>query len=290
MGSYRMRRRKKRLSAKKKRAIKLRVYFYLTLVAIAGIFAAVIYLSYLPELNVYYVKVIGDKGMAGDVQLFFENKLKNTKNRILSPTNIYLLNKDEMRDEALEQMPKIDSLRVETRYADKYMTVYYSLREAKYLWCEDNFDNNDKQAAPQDCYLADKNGFIFAKAKDKTAGLVELSTALLEDKKRKTPIKQIINHKYLEAADYISKTLNDNGYEFSRIRFTDEGDVFIKLRQFMIKARLDNLQNNLQKFLFIAKTGNIKKDLNNIEYMDLRFKKKIFYKEKNVSISEKKEK
>lgn len=158
----------------------------------------------------------------------------------------------------------------------KNLSVIVAERTPKALYCKDVTDTLN----PAGCYFIDASGFIFSEAPSFSGGVyfVYSSDPVLD-----TPLRtQYFDTKKFNQLDVFIKSLGDIGlYPKIFILKNDEyhlilsngGDIMWKATQ-----DLEQVRSNLSSFIEDASFQQNKNNLNNIQYIDLRFGNKIFYK------------
>ncbi len=262
---------RKYINPKTKRTIKRKLIFYASVLVSGLFFAFLIWLSALPQFNIHKIKVDGKSPIAWRLQKYLHDKIFLKDSLFFSPYNSFLLDKKELFASAMQSFPEIKALENQSKTYDE-LNLKLKLREPKLLIC-------DIKADEDTCFLADKSGFIYKTAKDSIGEYTKiyLDKELLDQSNtKKTFIKSKLQEEDLENINFIVKKLKEFGFTLVKIEFTRKAEILAYTDKFFIKLRKDNL-NNLD-YLFFAKEKELL-DFDNLLYIDLRFKSKIYYKE-----------
>lgn len=194
--------------------------------------------------------------------------LLNKKNNFFKK-NIFFLNNREVEKILLNDFPEFKSLAVYKKLPDRVI-ISFTKRKAEMLFCN------------LDCYSVDETGFIFDRFL-KTEGFLFLIV------KTDLDIKigdKIVDGKFIDFLKTIknefgSKIISDLSIEefsFSKDNLKTQ-DILAKTNEgwkiyFDLSGNPEEQVNNLKQVLEVE----IKENRKNLEYVDLRFGNKIFYK------------
>jgi cell division septal protein FtsQ len=257
----------KHSSDKPKFKIPKRFWVYLGLIVICIV--GVMYVLRLPEYQIKGVSV-------ENAVLTPETNIKSIADEYLSYTyfyfipqsNIWLYPKDKIRDQ-ISSLPSIDGVKI-VLGQNNTLSIEVKEKNNKFLWCSEN--NN--------CFYMNERGFVFAEApqyegnvfltfRGQMNGEVLGKYFLTEEKMR-------------DILEFIFK-LRDFDIEVVSVDVKSGREVSLTLRTgtvFIISMEktLDDTYRNLKTLLesrdFMDKSGGIEK----IDYIDLRYGKKAFWK------------
>lgn len=263
---YLRKKRKKRLI---KWGVALCIFF-----SIAG---ALSYISYRPSLRISQVE------FSGGVLLTFEDIETETLSYLegayfwVAPrNNAFLYPKKSLRAHLQETFRRIDTIEVELKNP-KTLSVSISERKPYAMWCKELPESEDRT-----CYFMDRNSTIFAEAPQfsgdaymKYYGPLGGETVIGTEYMASTT-------QFLELSEFVERIKNmslrpqyvvakEEGEFLLRIR--GGGDIYFNNKEPFLKAG-DNLEELLRTpALAKNSSGTLP-----IEYIDLRFGNKLFYK------------
>jgi len=123
------------------------------------------YVARLPEITVAGVEVSGTNLVdASNVKDLVESKLAGSYLFLVPRTNSLVLPRGDLAAAVVQAYPEVDAVSV-IRDGWQKVTVLVTEREPSALWCL-SATEQEADAGQLSCYLMDKNGFIFAPAKD----------------------------------------------------------------------------------------------------------------------------
>ncbi len=274
------RKKKRYINPKTRRAIKRKLFFYASILTSGLLFAFFIWLSALPQFNVHKIKVEGENPIAWRLQKYLHDKIFLRDSLFFSPYNSFLLDKKELLASALQSFPEIESL--DEQSASYYeLNLKLKLRIPKFLIC-------DIQTNTNPCYFSDESGFIYKTAKGNVNELTQVyidKELLNQSSGNKTFVKAELHKEDLDNINFLIKKVQELGLKLNKIELKQDMDVYVYTNKFLIKLRKDNI--NFMDYLVFAKENKLI-DFDNLLYVDLRFKSKIYYKEQKENNDEEK--
>ncbi|MDO8493497.1 MAG: hypothetical protein Q7S19_03080 [bacterium] len=239
---------------------------------------------HLDKLYIKKVYIDGNKQVE-DSRIFAVAKdiLSGRYYGVYPKSNILIYPKEQIAEVLLRNIPWLASVVVSG--SANVISIEVMEREPKYLWCDDLA----KSAVDRICYYLDKDGFVFDKAPNftghiypefyggnKRGGYVGRSILPIET------LREILSIK-----DSIDKTLQDKGgilgYVYG-VYIYENGDYDLLLSggRKDWKINFDLNTDPVKKFQVVVESKFFKKELDNstnqLDYIDLRFGKKVFYK------------
>ena len=229
-------------------------------------------LSYSPKLLINNVSVVGAKEIPPKVvRAFVETKLNDGTNPILSRQNILLYPRAFLEQSIIKYFPRIKgaSISRESMLAQA-ITVSVEERQPFALWC------NEK------CYLMDDGGFIFASASVLPGkSYMTFGGAFLQDS---SPIGQTFLPKNFSGVLELIKRLRQVGFAPQGASADDDMDFSVQFDEgFVLRASFSADANELVRNLQLALSSDpLRGKVNKVEYIDLRFGNRVYYKNKST--------
>lgn len=232
-------------------------------------FVVIAWLSYHPRLNVQTIEVVGtDKLNPKTLETFLAAELDDGNVHIFSPRNELLLSRNELAAALSAKFPRIKSVKIPfTKFRQK-MLANIEERQPRFIWC----DSKEEEK----CYLADEHGYIFAPS-SQTSDL------------------QIIRNKIASTVPVRANIAKEELFANLKILLIDlAGDVSMKAvsiellgndavvhlnKGWFIKVALDSdVNTQITNLKIVLDSQEFKKTRSDLEYIDLRFGKRVYYK------------
>jgi cell division septal protein FtsQ len=282
---------------KDKRVVPLRVRrqrtrIIMSVVGLALIVASVYAIhraSYLPRYTISQIEVTGTHEIdASLIKNYAEEHIKLRMYGFISHANIFLYNTKSLAHDMEKSFSRIKSANVSRKYyLATAIVVNVEERQPYALWCK-----NAEHPMPyisSDCYLLDDQGFIFAQMPDgynassTQSGYVFAGGAATSS----DTIGQIGMHGHLTGIITLLQALSAEGFTPHGASIDTESDFSVPLSQgFYIKASFgedaDTLAKNLQ---LILSSDALKTKTDQLEYVDLRFGNRVYFKLKGEAQS-----
>jgi hypothetical protein len=250
----------------RKRKIRI-LLFVLISIAVITLILLLSWGSRHPRINVSEVSVTGVSELPQKVvEAFAEGVLNDGNFRIFSRNNIFLYPRSKIEKELSSEFPRVMTASVSlASIIDPSLVIKIKERESHSLWCRSD----------RDCFLLDNTGFIFANAEGETISSGNIFTGGLVGE---NPIGYsfLPNHyvkisKLIEGVRDLSinvKSINIlNDTDFSII---DNDDMHLKVS---FNQSIEEVLSNLKAIL-----GSSAIKDRDIEYIDLRFGNRVYYK------------
>lgn len=278
-GNSRLRRRKRKIFFRKSSLL-----LALFVIVVGGL----IFLSWRPFLQIKEVSVAG-------INVLPENELLNEVEDVLGGRYLLVFPKRNIflaPQRALEKNLKITYPRIETIDIDidtkRKLNIVLTEREGQYLWCDGVSVSAEQEQS--DCYYMDDRGKIFDKAPYFSAGNIYFSfygniSDDIED--------QILGERYLSMEEFMKLTSFIDSLDKMDIKSfacKEEGDDFIlylgtkkssNMPYMSWRRDIDmaHLKSNVDSaFATEPFKTRYKDDFASLEYIDLRFENKVYYK------------
>lgn len=253
----------------------------LIFIFLAGLWVLIFWSSGLSSINIRTIEVSGTSFVSSnEVAADAKKSLVGRYFFTVPKTNIFFYPKSDIEKNIIEAFPAVQSVSVGFKNFHT-IGIWLLERQAEALWCE---PAEPAAGSAGSCYLLDANGLIFAPF----SAVGTTSPAFIKfysAAPKKNPIGQIYAAaEYFQSLLAFAKNLNTLGFAVSSFSEGSEGDFEAKLFKGvrLIISRdidLDSVLNNFQTIVsdppFIASGGLAK-----VDYIDLRFGDKVFYKKK----------
>ncbi len=260
---------------------------------LAIIFALINYLFHLDNLYITKVYIQGNKQVENSRIFNIVKESLDGKYLGLYPkNNVFIYPKKMIIESLLHNIPTIASVDVSNNHASLFLNIQE--RVPKYLWCDDL----TKSMLSRACYYLDVDGFAFDKAPSFSN---HVYLEFYGGNKRggylgQSILSPAVIHAVVDIKDYVERLIADRRYPLGDLYgvnvYPDGGDYDILFasgaKEWKVIFNLDpnllesNKQSIEKKFRAIMISSFFLKELgaagNRLEYIDLRFGKKVFYK------------
>ena len=273
----------KRVSPVRARRRKLRVIgFAACVVLIAGITAAVSYASYLPQYSVESINILGAQAVPSqEISDYVHSIIYNGSHHFLSRGNIFIYPKDVIEKDIVADFPRIASVQVSrSALLATAITVTVNERQTFALWCDAN----------QNCYDMDQNGFIFAgPVADASSSQYDFFGGIATSSNTQaSPIGETFASGHVAGLAAFLELLGQTGFAPSGATVLSDEDFTVPLAQgFYIEASFgEDPAQLVQNLQLILGSDELRDQWSNLEYIDLRFGDRVYYKLKGEDQAE----
>ncbi len=262
----------------KRRRRKRRNQLYLWVSGLAMLFLAIAFSTHLPQLSIKNIDISGTSVVPKDtLQSLSENDIKGNYGFLFSRRNFLLYPKGKIAEDIFNTYPQVENVSIKLGGVNKLL-INISERKPVGLWCQGN------GSIIADCYFLDKSGYIFDKAPVATDtpyftyfGLIGADDPVGRNYLTATQFKDvnslIANIKKLGISTNVMLAVDSSDFELNLI---PSGKILFTTNQ-----SVDTTFSNLETVLNKNNPDNTHIELNTIDYVDLRFGNKIFYKLKS---------
>ena len=256
---------------------------FLVLLFIAAVAYAVHWVSYLPALNVSQVTIVGAEKLPPQlVQTFVESKLNDGSYRFFSRSNIFLYPKTAIEDEVVTFFSRIKSAVVSRpSLFSRTVVVTVEERQPYARWCL-----HGQGESAGECFQMDATGFIFAFADASTTSSIFAEPYLFSGAITGEPVGQVFITGHLPGLLALLATLQQqDNVTPVRVSVAGEQDFAVDFQEgFSLKASFGAEAGTLARNLkLVLGSDALSGKESQIEYVDLRFGNKAFFKLKGES-------
>ncbi len=263
----------------RRRRVKLAIALCIFL-AIAVLIFGVSYVSYLPQLSVQRVAVSGTKTVDREEIENFAEDLLGSSRTFLSRRNIFLYPRQAIEKEVTATFPRIKSAHASrASLMATTLDIRIEEREEYALWClTPQADASDTSQ----CYQMDQDGFIFAPLDLASTSLssVYIFSGGLSTSTSEELVGRVFAEGHLPGLLALLTQLGQAGFAAKGLTVESDQDISVPLtRGYYLKASYGQdagaLTRNLQ---LILNSDALKGKESEIEYIDLRFGNRVYYK------------
>ncbi len=244
------------------------------------------YVSYLPKYTVNAATVEGTHTLSPElVERYVETQLHTGEHPFFAPNNIFSYGPRELENGIVDFFPRIRSAHVSrASLLANAITVKVEERQEFALWCLD--PGRWGEIAPAGCYSMDDTGFIFATAASSSKNIFSggIAVAISTTSPQENPIGRSFAPGRLPGILAIFDRLGQIGLTPTGASIDDNGaDFVVPLTQgFDVKASFGQDTEALIRNLQLILSAEVLKDKQaDIQYIDLRFGDRAYYKLKS---------
>lgn len=258
------------LRQKKKNVKKIKVYiFTIVIIAVLGV---LVYILKIPQLQIVNTQIIGNSFVTTqEIQDKTDSILNTSYLWIIPARNIFLFPR-ALLENKIKENPAVISVRVSKNYFNKIsITVVEQEKEA--LYC--------RTLEHSECYYVNKEGYIYSQVKDLVIPEQEIIMYLENEQKNN---KEFIFDKelYINSMTFI-KSSSRYGIPIGKVYLKSDGVLEFTTRDgtIILTSKYDDFEKDFSNFIALFdKNVLTKEQLSSIEYIDVRFGNKVFYKNK----------
>jgi len=258
------------LKQKKKKVKKIKMYFFIFLIVL--FFLGILYLFQIPQIQITETKISGNSFVTTQEIQDKANSILHSKIAWIIPrSNIFIFPKKTL-EKMIKENPAIIDVRVRKDLFKK-ITIDIVEQEKEALYCT-SFDRTN-------CFYLNNEGFIYSQVTEYIVPEQESIIYLEGDQKA---LKEYVFEKdlYVGVMSFIKSSAR-YGIPLSHAYVKSDAILEFQTRSGsrLLTSRYDDLQKDFSNFIALIDQKVITIDqLGQIEYVDLRFGNKVFYKNK----------
>lgn len=258
------------LKRKKQKIKKIKFYviFVITILCITG----VIYVIQMPFIRISEVKISGNTFVDTEEINSKTNELLNGYTYWIFPNkNIFLFSKRKL-EEKIKENPAVIKVIIKKDFFNT-LIINIEEQEKEMLYCT--------SIEKTECFYINKVGFIYAKVEEYI--IPEQEVIIYNEQERKNIKDTVLDEAtYTELVLFV-KNITRQDIKIGGI-YLKEGGIIEFVSQSgvrIITSRFDNFKKDFDNFMALFDQNILTKEkLSEIDYMDLRFGNKVFYKNK----------
>jgi hypothetical protein len=268
---------KRKLFKRKRKPLFLRKNFWFLVLALilGGTIFFVIFES--SWFQIKRIEFRGNENLATEILEDFIKKNIIQNFVFFKSQSIFLVN-SKIISLLKSNFPEIEEVSFKKNFPDKII-FFLKERKAAIIFCpEDIKKESENFEEEKNCFLADPKGFIFAKREEDSGNnLLKIRTKenLQIGKEFQFEKRKIAD--LLSLADFFEKQLKISISEISLV-FPEKIIIFTKEGWSLFLSPEKNLQSQLNNLAAVLEEKIPSSKRENLEYIDLRFGEKVFYK------------
>ena len=272
----------KLLELKKKRRQTFFNKILLSLIAFSAIFAGLVFVSRLDKLNIFEIEVIGNKVVETElIKEVVKNNLEGYYLWFLPKSNFLLLPKNKIKNELTVRFKRLKDISFDLGNTG-VLSVSFSEREGKYIWCGENLPEAGAKSEESSCYFVDESGYVFDQAPYFSGEVYFKFFGPVSD--------SYFSPDLFEKIIVLKENLSNMGMKPTSLYIKNDGDMEIYLSSnkmppdapkiiFKDTFEAEKLSENLQAALATEPLqSDFKNKYSSLLYIDLRYGNKVYYK------------
>ncbi len=256
---------RKRHRIKKKKAVTGNIFFVSSLFFITIFLAAFCFLAFYPLFQVEEILVDGGAEINNNqIKNFIEHKAER-KAPFLSSKSTFFFSVRKTEEEILKKAPSVGGVHINREFPNKLKVL---IRERKPIafWCREK----DKDQ----CFFIDSEGVAFQKTEK-----ISTERPIIVSRKELDERRQILKKEELSRFFLIFDHLLQEDIASIFFYMDEYGEITAHTDQGIeIYFTLENVQRELDNMKIILKEKLSREEVEDLEYIDLRFGDRVYYK------------
>ncbi|MEK7569758.1 MAG: hypothetical protein AAB500_02630 [Patescibacteria group bacterium] len=260
-------------SKKKRRRLAFgKTFFYLFL--LTGVFVGLVYASSFSRFNIKGVEVIGAKVVdEAEIRKVAEEELSGKYLWLFPRSNFLIYPKSKMGDRLLDNFKTLKSATIKLT-GEESLSIEITEREPRFIWCGRSPEESGE------CYFMDEGGFIFAPAPYFSGNVYfkffgDVGSVAPEG-------VSFASSNFGKLSVYKDVAIN-LGLDVSHFVVSQEGGAALYFQKKSGVARIifpldKDAEKTADNLALVLGSEDLKDKLEALEYIDLRFGNKVYYK------------
>ena len=277
-----------KLRRRRRKILAVKILFVFLL--IVGLIFLLSWLSKISAIQITNIKVSGNSSVSEDeIKNLITEETSKKYLLLFSQNSLFLYPRKQIEAKILNDLKKIEKVEIKSKGL-KTKTVSVVERKPNSIWCDSGESeadgNNSKEKNPESCYFLDREGMVFSDAPSFSGQAYTRYHGLLQGDLNPIGRMYLPSAKFKEIGNFIN-SLKGLGLVISEFHSETEGDYEIYLENgskiiFDDRRPFDKILVNLESILSeigigkgLSTSSSVK-----LDYVDLRFGNKVFYKTK----------
>lgn len=275
-----------RIKTKKQRTRLFKIKLIIGIVVLIILIVSSFFIAHYDRLLISSIVVTGNKTVTDtEIRQVVDRELAGNYLWFYPKRNSFLFPRERVLASLVASLPQLSNIKLEQKNLQT-LELLVKERQGEFLWCSN-----------RQCYFADKTGFVFAPA-PKFSGLVffEFWSDKISSPIGRRPLPTADWQKLIAGQEQLSVVLNKaafSGQKISRTTSAELRDWYFQVtdesgekKSWEIKLDLDqDLELAVRTFRAALRDPSFLQDLEaydwELEYIDLRFAPKVFYRYNN---------
>lgn len=246
--------------------------FAVTLGSICGLIAVLVlaWASHQPQFQIAKIVVEGNRAvesteLVAHANTFFQNK----RFELFSSSNILLFSRSAVERHIAEMFPRVAHVTTKIQSFDKSIVALVVSERVPYA----------RFCGTSGCYFLDEQGFIFAHEDESAVVRDEIFEKGIVHEDQDLVGRYFLPNHFATVVE-TTKLLEREGVNVVRVSVLNEQDFRLELAQGVVLfARFDDDPSLIsENFGLALQTEELTEGIKGVEYIDLRFKNRVYYK------------
>ncbi len=255
-------------------------------ILIALILGGAIYFTHANRYLIKDVTVVGTKAvLPEEVKTKVETSINSSRFFILPKRNIFLYPRNNLKEMLARDFPRLND--IDVHIENKNLVVTVTEREPAYLWCGQTIPTTRATAFAGTCYFVDETGFIFSQAPQFSDAVYPKIYTTLSNGEQSIGQFAMDKEVIVRVATF-AREITNAMFKPSAFSVTSEGDVLLLLYRdsdVAPEVRYNPTHDPISDAVGFNTAvtseplkSKLAKSFAVLEYIDVRFPNKVFYK------------
>lgn len=263
------------LELKKRRQRVLLNKVLLSLFALSLVFGILVYISRTPSLNISEIKIAGNKVVdSEEIKAVVSEEIAGNYLWFFPKANILYYSKKNIENKLHDKFKRLKDISFSIKNGG-VLEISVTERTALYTWCGDTINLVVGVPSEEKCYFMDEAGFIFDEAPYFSGDVYFKFYGAIQNFEKLVSFKKALENLGLKPVALSTETSGDVKIFLPKGNSLPTGPEII----FKVDADLPVVVGNLKAALSTEPLlSNFKNKYSSLEYIDLRFGNKVYYK------------